>query len=431
MTIDTDLSAFLADLRHRRDRLTGYEVRDADRYDELLAEVTELGTRLAIADEELRAQHDELVEARQALDAALAARRASLRSSTVASLVTDTSGMVRELNEAAGSLLDRPAGRVRVPRPASGWFAVASRPVVRQLVRDAVTSPASARAVATTPDAVPRPVQLSIEVFGRDEAGPLLRWDLVPVTADRRRGGDGDRATLAAGFVTLAGGTPALDVAEIVQGLVEQAVIVLPADSAGLLLTDPSGDLRVAAASAAPTNHLEAFTAQRNEGPCADAVASGTEVYVADIEAAVSWPGWAELAGSLGIRCSLAVPLRVGDTTIGALNAFAGQVDAFDETDRAVVAALATVAAATVVSRRDAERASAVNGQLQHALNSRVVIEQAKGVVATAAHLTMDEAFNLIRATARSTNTRLADLAHRITVGEVDGTDLARRFSRR
>lgn len=249
-----------------------------------------------------------------------------------------------------------------------------------------------------------------------------------PDEVARRR----DRLTLAEGFVTVAGGIPAVDVADTVQGLVEQCLRVLPASAATLLLvaaqtTGGQEGFRVAAATSDRLAAIDTANSRQTDGPCADALRDReVVVFRSHAEAQVRWAGWAALSGAVGVQSGLAVPLWVGETPVGVLNVFADHPDAFDSEDVAVARALAQVAAAVLVSRRETGQARLLAQQLQYALDSRVVIEQAKGVVATAAHLTMEEAFNLIRATARSTNTRLADLAARIADGELTTDQLAR-----
>ena len=189
------------------------------------------------------------------------------------------------------------------------------------------------------------------------------------------------QARLAEVFVTLADTLVAdFDVAGLLDLLVRTCVDVLGATAAGLLLSDHKGVLRVAASSSEATALLEAFQLQAEEGPCLDAFHSHQPVS-ADLTAAdSSWPTFAPFAVSHGLRGVNALPMRLREQSIGALNLF------YDhhrpETDLRVAQALADVATIGILHQEGVRAGDLVIEQLQAALNSRVIIEQAKGVLA-------------------------------------------------
>ena len=162
----------------------------------------------------------------------------------------------------------------------------------------------------------------------------------------------------------------------------------------GLMLADHRGKLRFMAASNEQGEMLELFQLQNSEGPCLDCFRSGDPVVNADLTAARErWPLFAPAAEQAGFRSVHAFPMRLRDTTIGALNLFGSADVGFAEHEVKVVQALADVATIALLQERSIARADALTEQLQGALNSRILVEQAKGALAQQEHLTPDQAF--------------------------------------
>ncbi len=185
---------------------------------------------------------------------------------------------------------------------------------------------------------------------------------------------------------------------------------------AGLLLADHRGRLQLMAASDERTQMLELFQVQTVEGPCQDCFRGGRAVVNADLRVAGDrWPRFAPRAVAAGFRSVHAFPLRLRQEVIGALNLFGEDVGAMDPADIAIVQALADVATIGLLQERALRRGEVLSEQLQAALNSRVVVEQAKGALAQIHGVSTDEAFNLLRAYCRRHNLRIGDVALAIT----------------
>jgi GAF domain-containing protein len=202
------------------------------------------------------------------------------------------------------------------------------------------------------------------------------------------------------------------DVVEFAQELVEDCVSLLHVDSAGLLLDDLRGGLQVLASTSEQARILELLQIQSQAGPCLQAYDTGQQVIIEDVHRDTdTWPAFAARAGAEGFGAVFAIPLRLRNERIGALNMFRRQPGAMAASDLLVAQALADVATIGILHQRVLTRGAQVNSQLQVALNSRIVIEQAKGVLAERQRLDMDQAFVQLRAMARSTNRHLSDTA--------------------
>lgn len=209
------------------------------------------------------------------------------------------------------------------------------------------------------------------------------------------------------------------DVVEVLDNLVRVCVRLLDISEAGLLLTDRGGSLQLVASSSEPMRLLELFQLQAEEGPCVDSVRTGEPVTVADVETArTRWPRFAPAAIDAGFRSVHAVPLRLRSQTIGGLNLFSADARRLGDEDQRVAQALADVATIGILQQRSVHRAALVAEQLQAALTSRVIIEQAKGVLLGHAEVTLDEAFDALRGYARDNNRKLShvaqDVVHRV-----------------
>ena len=212
------------------------------------------------------------------------------------------------------------------------------------------------------------------------------------------------------------------DMIELLDRLVGYCAELLAADAAGIVLGDANGTLRVAASSSEDAELMELLQLQNDEGPCLECYRTATPVSVPDLdEAARRWPGFTAAVRARGVFRSVhALPLRLRHESIGALNLFHSRPGPLPEADLALGQALADVATIGILSERAIRRGEVVNEQLQTALNSRVVIEQAKGVLAERAGLPMDVAFDRLRRYARSSNQKLSDVARRLVERELD-----------
>jgi GAF domain-containing protein len=229
-------------------------------------------------------------------------------------------------------------------------------------------------------------------------------------------------ALLARTFVELADTLVAdFDVVELLTVLTDGCVDVLDVGAAGLMLAAPEGDLRVMASSSEAMRVLELFELQSQEGPCLDCYRTGQPVVNQDLATVNGrWPRFAAEALAAGFHSVHALPMRLRGTVIGALNLFHIEPGEMRQADVAAAQAMADVATIGVLQHRAALEAQVLNEQLNHALNSRIVIEQAKGIIAERESLNMEQAFSTLRNHARSHNLRLVDVA-----GDVIGGTLA------
>ncbi len=228
----------------------------------------------------------------------------------------------------------------------------------------------------------------------------------------------GNRETrLAELFVTLADTLAAgYDVVELLQTLAEECVSLLDVADAGILLADAHGRLQVMATSSHRGGRIEALQLGMNDGPCVEAFQSGEVVVIDDLATTDGrWLTFQQFTLKQGLRSVHAVPLRLRSTTIGALNLFREHPGQLNEDDAATARALADVATIGILHERAVRDQEVVTEQLQHALQSRVLIEQAKGVISQARNMPTEEAFEWLRDYARSHNVRLRDIAERIT----------------
>jgi transcriptional regulator with GAF, ATPase, and Fis domain len=205
------------------------------------------------------------------------------------------------------------------------------------------------------------------------------------------------------------------DLIDFLQRLTERCVELLGVSAAGLLLTDQRGALRVVAASTEQTRLLELLQLQTNEGPCPECFHTGRAVTVTDVRAtAERWPQFVAEALIAGFASVHALPMRLRTEVIGALNLFDVRPGGLSDDTVRLGQALADVATIGLLQARAISRRDTLAQQLQTALNSRVIIEQAKGVIAERQQVDMDQAFALLRSTARRTNRRLAELSRAV-----------------
>ena len=211
------------------------------------------------------------------------------------------------------------------------------------------------------------------------------------------------------------------DLIDFLHNLADHAVAVSDASSAGLLLADQKDDsLHFMAASSAGARYLELFQLQHSEGPCLDCYRHGEPVIITDLSQETRrWPDFAPRAVEAGVHSVHAFPMRLRDRVIGALNVFGDKPLPLDSTDIKIVQAMADVATIAILQERAIASAEVLTEQLQGALNSRIVIEQAKGVVSRDLDVSVDDAFQALRGHARNNHLRLVNLAHDVVTGTV------------
>jgi transcriptional regulator with GAF, ATPase, and Fis domain len=225
-----------------------------------------------------------------------------------------------------------------------------------------------------------------------------------------------DAELLSDTFVDLADTMVAdFDVIDFLHMLTDRSVRLLSVSAAGVLLADPRGQLRVAAASSEVAELVELFQIQNDQGPCLDCFRSGQPVTAADLAGpGQQWPRFAAAATQAGFGAVHALPMRLREQVIGALNLFGTDTGPLGAADLRIGQALADVATIGLLQERNVRHAETLAEQLQAALNSRVVIEQAKGKIAERLGLDMDRAFALLRDHTRNTNQRLTEVARHV-----------------
>ncbi len=215
------------------------------------------------------------------------------------------------------------------------------------------------------------------------------------------------------------------DVVDLLTLLVDRCVEVLDAQAAGIMLAGSDGQLRVMASSSEAMRILEVFEIQAQEGPCFDCHRTGQAVVNQDLDAKNGrWPRFCAEACDAGFHSAHAVPMRLRGSVIGALNLFRSGVGEMGPDDVEVAQAFADVATIAVLQHRAAVEAHVLAQQLTHALNSRVTLEQAKGMLAERLDLNMERSFATLRNHARNHNLRLSDVAESVIDGSLPASAL-------
>lgn len=210
------------------------------------------------------------------------------------------------------------------------------------------------------------------------------------------------------------------DVLDLLQKLVEHCHELLEVDSAGILLQNAEGSLELVASTSEENTLIEIMQLDANAGPCLECFRTRAVVSLPDIDAGAGrWIDFVRTARAQGIHSVYAIPLRLRETTIGTLNLMRNERGELNQHDILAAQALANVATIGILQERRIRDASSVQDQLQSALSSRITIEQAKGVVAETAHVSMDAAFTLIRNYARSNQETLTTVAGQLIAGNL------------
>jgi GAF domain-containing protein len=226
---------------------------------------------------------------------------------------------------------------------------------------------------------------------------------------------------LAAAFVTLADTLVAgYDVVELLQTLVDTCAELLDATAAGILLADPAGKPGVIASTSEESRRVDEAQTTTGRGPSIQCFTTGQAIAVPDIAAVDDdWSEFRAEALAQGFRSAHAVPLRLRGRIIGTLTLLRAETGGLSADDRTVAQGLADVATIGILHERAARESDLAQMQLQHALNSRVVIEQAKGVIAHVRSVDMSDAFQILRTYSRAHNQSLRDVADLVVSREL------------
>ena len=214
------------------------------------------------------------------------------------------------------------------------------------------------------------------------------------------------------------------DVIDLLTMLSGRCVDLLEASASGILLVDANGALQVVAASSEQATLLELFQIQNEEGPCLDAFRTGEPVIHDDLEGPNPWSRFAPAATEAGFRSVHAFPMRLRASVLGTLNLFMTTVGPLSDADVTVARAFADAATIALVQERSASDSRQLAAQLQGALNSRIVIEQAKGTISERDGIGMDEAFERLRSYARTHNRKLVDIARAVTAHTLSAAEM-------
>lgn len=234
-------------------------------------------------------------------------------------------------------------------------------------------------------------------------------------------------ARLAERFVALADTlVDDYDVVDLLDQLVQSCVELLDVSQVGLMLVDLEGRLSLVASSSEETRLLELLQIQTEEGPCSQCVRERRAVTVPDIAASRDqWPQFTTAAAEAGFESVHAVPLRLREQTIGGLNLFnTGERPPLSAEEQRIAQALADIATIGILQQRATHRAGLLTEQLQNALTSRIVVEQAKGVLAERAGIDMDTAFAHLRGWSRSHRRKIAEVASDVVARRLDAAEV-------
>ena len=223
-------------------------------------------------------------------------------------------------------------------------------------------------------------------------------------------------ARLSAAFVKMADTlVDEFDIVDLLDSLVHECTQLVAADAGGLLIADNHGVLKLIASTSEDAEFMEINQLNAGEGPSVESFRTGRSVTLGDIDAGTGrWSSFRAAAAALGFRSMHAIPMRLRGQTIGAMGLFRVQKGELSDGDAAVARALADVATIGILQERSLRDSALLAAQLQHALDSRVIIEQAKGIIAAQTGLGMHAAFDLLRTYARTRHLMLSAVAQNV-----------------
>ncbi|PVW06517.1 transcriptional regulator [Microbacterium sp. Gd 4-13] len=210
------------------------------------------------------------------------------------------------------------------------------------------------------------------------------------------------------------------DIVDLLQLLVDDCTDIFDATAAGILLAGPDRQLEVIASTSEHSELIGLLQVHVGEGPCVEAALTGDVVSVPDLRHVTDkWPRFAADAHRSGYASLYAIPMRLRDSVIGSLNLFRDRTGELNHADATAAKTLADIATISILQQRLTEESVMAQRQLQRALNSRVVIEQAKGYVSFSHDIDMDAAFRLLRMHARSTQSPISAVAAEVIAGRL------------
>ncbi|MFF5127103.1 ANTAR domain-containing protein [Streptomyces syringium] len=213
------------------------------------------------------------------------------------------------------------------------------------------------------------------------------------------------------------------DLIDFLHMLCDRCVELLDVKAVGVMLADPGGNLEVIAASDEHTRLLELFALQHDQGPCVECHRTGTarlDIDLTSPETVAAFPEFAARARRTGFTFTHALPMRLRDDVVGAMSLFQHSRRPLTTADVRLAQTLADVATIAILQQRTIEHASVERNQLEAALHSRILIEQAKGILAERRQTSVDEAFEILRGYARPRQLRLVELCRQVVNGELD-----------
>jgi GAF domain-containing protein len=215
--------------------------------------------------------------------------------------------------------------------------------------------------------------------------------------------------------------TADFDTIDLLHSLLQECTHILDVQAGGIMLADGLGTLQLMASTSERADFVEVMQLNAGSGPCLDCFATGAPVSVPDIEANGSaWPDFRDTALDHGFRSVFATPMRLRGQVLGTMNLFGTEVGELSSRDASVAQALADVATIGLLQERNIRESAIVAEQLQRALSSRILIEQAKGVLAASSSMDVEQAFTAMRRYARDNNLALRTVAESLTNRTLD-----------
>lgn len=385
-----------------------------------LAALQELGTALEalrVAEEHLRQSSEITVDRYDDLEAECRRYRELFELAPDAALVTDTSGIVKAANRTAGDLFGV-APPDLLGRPLADFVPPADRPELRREMHRLGIAPDGLRAVElrVRADGPAPAVVARVRAIRRAAGGPAqLLWALraeesaaMPVLQERPVDLAAEQRDEPRGNAEVA-----------LHYLVTAASTLFHADGVGVMLLDDDGALRWVTASSPRAVAYEKAQARLGEGPCLAAVRQRAPMWTSDVSADPRWPSLGAVAQPLGVRAALCAPVELEERAVGTFNVFLDAPLDWTVADVDSVRVFATLVAALLQVRSDLQRQQTLADQLQSALQQRVCVEQAKGVLMAHHHVDEDQAWALLREEARRTRRKASEVAAEVLEGHL------------
>jgi GAF domain-containing protein len=207
------------------------------------------------------------------------------------------------------------------------------------------------------------------------------------------------------------------DITGAIERAVEACVELFGVDGSGLMIADEQSTLHYVASSDGPGRALEEVQSETGEGPCVDTFVHGVPVRTDDLARETRWPASRDAIVGHGVRAVLGVPVHLGGIVVGSLDAYRAVPHEWDESEEEALVSYGTVVEATLRAALAGHQATELTGQLQYALDNRVVIERAVGFLMGRTGADAVTAFNTLRSSARTQRRKVADVAREVLGG--------------